>query len=66
MSAAEMLAKIKREEELKRVNMKFGRQQSGSDSSPLTPSKPFRSDTFLQKTSNMVEDEIMLLMDKHD
>lgn len=63
-----MLAKIKREEELKRVNQKFGKQAvSASDLSPTTPKKSLGSETILQKTTNLMDDaELLIMMNRED
>ena len=59
-SAAEMLAEIKRKEELKRVNEKFGKQ--GIDAPQNN-----RNETILQKTTNLMdEEELLLLIDRED
>ena len=51
-----MLAEIKRKEELKRVNEKFGKQGSNN-----------RNETILQKTTNLMdEEELLLLIDRED
>ena len=53
-SVSEMLADIKRKDELKRVNAKFGSGKTFEEDQPQTPSKD--ADPFLDNTTNLMDE----------
>ena len=66
LSVNEMLADIKRKDELKRVNAKIGSGKQFGEDAPFSPSKEPGSETLLQQTTNLMDEaERQILQDEH-